>query len=59
MFLLADTTQVSPPYYLVSGDLAIPLADTVSVANLRSSGIPLVQGTPEDILALTTALIGD
>lgn len=56
MFLVADTTQRNPPTYLVSGDLAVLLNDTVSSGNLRSAGIPLVQMSPEELRVITAAL---
>lgn len=56
MFLIADTTQTFPPYYLVTGDMAILVQDAMSVSNMIAGGIPLVQGSPEEILSLTMAL---
>jgi hypothetical protein len=56
MFLVADTTQLNPPTYLVSGDLAVLLTDAVSAGNLRSAGIPLVQMSPQEITSISQAL---
>lgn len=56
MFLIADTTQTTPPYYLVSGELAVHLQDPLSYGNLRSAGIPLIQMSPQNIVDVTTAL---
>lgn len=52
MILVADTTLADPPTYLVSGDLAVLVQDSLSVANLRSAGIPLVQMSPQQITAV-------
>lgn len=56
MYLIADTTLVNPPTYLVSGDLAVQLQDAVSVANLRGVGVPLVQMSPQEITSITQLL---
>lgn len=56
MFLIADTTQANPPYYLVSGELAIQLQDPISYGNLQSAGIPLIQMSPQNVVDLATVL---
>lgn len=55
MFLVADTTLANPPIYLVSGDLAVRLQDTQSVANFRGL-FPLIQLSPAELADLTSAL---
>lgn len=58
MFLIADTTLVDPPTYLVSGDTAILLQDAQSIAMIQAVGIPLIQMSPDNLTDLTQNLLG-
>lgn len=53
---LAQATANASSVYLVSGDLAVALTDTVTIANFKGVGVPLIQLSPEELSDLTTRL---
>lgn len=57
MFLATSSAATaSPAFYLVSGDVAVYLYDTQTVAAAKKVGIPVVTLSPASFTALTTAL---